>query len=46
MPGAPLERSWFVLRRESGPILPEASSFSAFCRSPEAAAAVLAAIGP
>src|SRR6478736_2532269 len=46
MPGAPLERSWFVLRRASGPILPEASAFSAFCRSPEAAAAVLAAIGP
>jgi LysR family transcriptional regulator, low CO2-responsive transcriptional regulator len=46
MPGAPLERSWFVLRRASGPILPEASAFSAFCRSPEATAAVLAAIGP
>jgi DNA-binding transcriptional LysR family regulator len=46
MPGAPLDRSWFVLRRASGPILPEASAFSAFCRSPEAAAAVLAAIGP
>jgi hypothetical protein len=35
-----------VLHRESGPILPEAAAFRAFCRSPEAAAAVLAAIRP
>ena len=46
MPGAPLERSWFVLRRESGPMLPEASSFRRSAGRREAAAAVLAAIGP
>ena len=46
MAGAPLERAWFVLHRESGPILPEAAAFRAFCRSPEASAAVLAAIRP
>ena len=44
--GAPLRRSWFVLARESGPELPEAAAFRAFCRSRDARAAVLAAIRP
>jgi LysR family transcriptional regulator, low CO2-responsive transcriptional regulator len=46
MAGAPLRRSWFVLQREGGPLLPEASAFRAFCRSRAARAAVLAAIRP
>jgi len=46
MPGAPLERAWYVLHREGGPMLPEASAFRAFCRSPEAVSAVMAAVGP
>src|SRR5262249_24733742 len=46
MAGSPLGRSWYVLHREGGPMLPEASAFRAFCRSPEASAAVLAAIRP
>jgi LysR family transcriptional regulator, low CO2-responsive transcriptional regulator len=46
MAGAPLLRSWFVLQRDSGPMLPEAAAFQAFCRSPAAKEAVLSAIGP
>jgi LysR family transcriptional regulator, low CO2-responsive transcriptional regulator len=45
MAGAPLHRSWFVLQRDSGPMLPEAAAFQAFCRSEPAKAAVLSAIG-
>jgi DNA-binding transcriptional LysR family regulator len=44
--GAPLRRSWFVLRRESGPELAEAAAFREFCGSRQARAAVLAAIRP
>jgi DNA-binding transcriptional LysR family regulator len=46
MTGAPLRRSWFVLEREGGPVLPEVAVFRAFCRSREAKAAVLAAVRP
>jgi len=46
IPGSPLRRSWFVLQREGAPLLPEAASFRAFCRSREAKAAVLAALRP
>jgi DNA-binding transcriptional LysR family regulator len=46
VPGAPLRRSWYVLRRDSGPELPEAAAFRAFCLSRPARAAVLAAIRP
>ena len=47
MPGAPLRRSWFVLEREGGPMLPEAAAFQAFCRSREArAGTVLTAMRP
>jgi LysR family transcriptional regulator, low CO2-responsive transcriptional regulator len=46
MAGAPLRRSWCVLEREGGPVLPEAAVFRAFCRSREARAAVLAAVRP
>jgi LysR family transcriptional regulator, low CO2-responsive transcriptional regulator len=45
MAGAPLHRSWFVLQRDSGPMLPEAAAFQAFCRSEPAKEAVLSAIG-
>jgi len=44
--GAPLRRSWYVLRRETGPELPESAAFRAFCESRPAKAAVLAAIRP
>jgi DNA-binding transcriptional LysR family regulator len=46
VPGAPLRRSWYVLRRETGRELPEAAAFRAFCLSRSARAAVLAAIRP
>jgi LysR family transcriptional regulator, low CO2-responsive transcriptional regulator len=46
MEGAPLRRTWFVLRRDGGAELPEAAAFRAFCRSRAARAAVLAAIRP
>ncbi len=46
MPGAPLRRTWFVLRRSGGAELPEAAAFRAFCRSRPARSAVLAAIRP
>ena len=46
MPGGPLRRSWYVLEREGGALLPEAAAFRAFCRSREARAAVLAALRP
>lgn len=46
VPGAPLRRSWYVLRRETGRELPEAAAFRAFCVSRSARAAVLAAIRP
>jgi DNA-binding transcriptional LysR family regulator len=42
--GAPLRRSWYVLRRETGAELPEAAAFRAFCQSREARAAMLSAI--
>ncbi len=45
MAGAPLRRSWFVLQRDGGPMLPEAAAFQAFCRSQSAKEAVLSAIG-
>jgi DNA-binding transcriptional LysR family regulator len=44
--GAPLRRTWFVLRRDGGAELPEAAAFRAFCRSRPARSAVLAAIRP
>ena len=46
MPGGPLRRSWYVLERDGGALLPEAAAFRAFCRSREARAAVLAALRP
>jgi LysR family transcriptional regulator, low CO2-responsive transcriptional regulator len=46
VPGAPLRRSWYVLRRTTGTQLPEAAAFGSFCRSSEARAAVLSAIRP
>ena len=44
--GAPLRRSWYVLRRDAGRELPESAAFRAFCESRPAKAAVLAAIRP
>ncbi|MGZ4481496.1 MAG: LysR family transcriptional regulator [Gaiellales bacterium] len=45
-PGTPLRRSWYVLGRDGGSELPEATAFRRFCRSREARAAVLAALTP
>ena len=45
-PGTPLRRTWFVLRRDSGPETAPASAFRAFCASREARLALLAALRP
>src|SRR5690242_15039065 len=45
-PGAPLRRSWFLLRRADGPRPAAAQTFWDFCRSREARAAALRAVRP
>jgi DNA-binding transcriptional LysR family regulator len=45
-PGTPLRRTWFVLRRDSGPESAPASAFRAFCTSHDARLALLASLRP